>query len=242
MHEGHRERLKKRFKSEGLSAFSDIQALELLLFYALPRIDTNPLAHRLLDRFGTLSNIFKADVSDIASVEGMGEHSALLIKLLPEMTRKYWISETESKQKITTVQQAVRFIKPLLFGKPEENVYLFCLDNNFGVKHYDCISRGTVNDAAIYLRRLAECAVRLHASRILIAHNHPGGNPHPSDTDIRTTRAIDDALGLLGIDLVDHIIFSDHSYLSFSEQHLLEKKYPEAAMRAAQIAGGKINE
>jgi DNA repair protein RadC len=242
MHEGHRERLKKRFQSEGLSSFSDIQALELLLFYALPRIDTNPLAHRLLDRFGTLSNIFEADLSDIASVEGIGEHSALLIKLLPEMTRKFWISDGKSKESIATVDLAVRFIKPILFGKPVENVYIFCLDNNFCIKHYDCISQGTVNDATIYLRRVVECAMRLNSNRILVAHNHPGGHPQPSETDIRTTRAIEDALSPLGIDLVDHIVFSGHSYVSFSEQHLLGKKYPGRPVRAAQTSCEKINE
>lgn len=242
MHEGHRERLKKRFKSEGLASFSDVQALELLLFYALPRIDTNPPAHRLLDKFGSLKGLFEANMADIAAVDGIGEHSALLLKLLPEITRKFWINDVKSKQSIATIEQAVRYIKPILFGKPVENVYIFCLDNNFCIKHYDCISQGTINDATIYLRRVVECAMRLNSNRILMAHNHPGGRPQPSDADIRTTHAIEEALYPLGIDLMDHIIFSDHSYFSFSEQHVLGKRYPGRPVRTAQTPLEKTNE
>lgn len=241
MHEGHRERLKKRFKNEGLSSFTDVQSLELLLFYALPRVDTNPLAHRLLERFGSLKGLFEADVADIAAVEGIGENSALLIRLLPEITRKFWISDAQSTRRIATVEQAVRFIRPILFGKPVEHVYIFCLDSHCRIKHYNCISEGTVGDVTIYLRRVAECAMRLNASRILIAHNHPGGRPHPSDADIRSTRAIEDALAPLGIDLMDHLIFSDHDHFSFSEKGIL-KRHPSPAARVGEASCSETRE
>lgn len=242
MHEGHRERMKKRFKEEGLASFTDVQALELLLFYALPRRDTNPLAHRLLDHFGSLKSLFEADTSDIASVEGIGENAALLIHLLPEMTRKFWIADADVRQSVATVAQAVRFIKPILFGKPVENVYVFCLDSHSRIKHYDCISQGTVSDVTIYLRKVVECAMRLNASGVLIAHNHPGGRPQPSDADVHSTRAIEGALEPLGIGLLDHIIFSDHSYFSFSKHHLLGKERPGGLVRAAEDPYGGQNE
>lgn len=226
MHDGHRERVKKRFMDEGLSAFSDVQALELLLYYSLPRIDTNPAAHRLLDKFGSLCNLFEADVKDIASVEGIGENSAILIKLLPEMTRKFWMNEQKNSPVLTSPEKAAEFIKPVLFGRPDEYVYVFCLDANCRMKHYDCISEGTVSEVAIYLRKVAECAVRLHAGKILLAHNHPGGSPGPSDADIKTTRAIFEALAPLGVELVDHIIFSGHQYYSFAREGILKKSYP----------------
>ncbi len=227
MHGGHRERVKKRFLDEGLSAFSDVQALELLLFYSIPRIDTNPLAHRLLDRFGSLSNLFEADTGNIASVEGIGENTAILIKMLPEMTRKFWINEQKTSPVLTSPEKAAEFIKPVLFGRPEEFVYVFCLDLNCRMKHYECISEGTVGEVAIYLRKVAECAMRLHAGKILLAHNHPGGHPQPSDADIKTTRAILEALAPLGVDLVDHIIFSGHQFYSFARENILEKAYPD---------------
>jgi len=226
MHEGHRERLKKRFKTEGLASFSDIQALELLLFYALPRVDTNPLAHRLLEAFGSLPCLFEADAADIAAVEGIGEHSALLIKLLPEMARKFWMAESKGGQSVSTVELAVRFIRPLLFGKPLESVYVFCLDGRFRVRHYDCISEGSAGGVPVLLRRIAECAMRLHSEKILLAHNHPGGSPEPSAADIQTTLAVEAALLPLSIELVDHIIISGHSYFSFSGRHILSGKYP----------------
>ncbi|MEI6100419.1 MAG: DNA repair protein RadC [Eubacteriales bacterium] len=235
MHGGHRERVRERFLQEGLSAFSDIQALELLLFYSIPRQDTNPLAHNLLERFGSLHNIFEADISDVASVEGIGMSSAVLIKLLPEMTRKFWIDEKQNKPRVNTVEEASAFIKPILFGKPVEHVYVFCLDTNYRVKHYDCISQGTINDATIYLRNVVQCAIRLNSNKILLAHNHPGGHPSPSDTDIKTTRIISEALCPLGIDLIDHIIFSGHEYYSFSLKHMIEKNYP-GRVNAAQAS------
>ena len=229
MHEGHRARLKKRFESEGLASFSEVQALELLLFYALPRVDTNPLAHNLLDRFGSLSGLFEAETQDIAAVRGIGKNTALLIKLLPEMTRKFWIDQEKSRRHIQSAGQAADYIRPILFGKPVEHAYVFCLDNQFGVIHYDCISQGTVDDVTIYVRRIAECAMRLSAGKVLLAHNHPGGDPRPSDADIKATRALALALSPLGIDLVDHLIFSGHSYYSFSAGNLADKKYSSKA-------------
>ena len=226
MHGGHRERVKKRFMEENLSAFSDVQALELLLFYSLPRIDTNPAAHRLLDRFGSLYNLFEADAADIAAVDGIGENSAILIKLLPEMTRKFWLSEQKNSPVMTTPEKASEFIKPVLFGRPDEVVYVFCLDTNYRMKHYDCISEGTVGEVAVYLRKVAECAIRMHAAKILLAHNHPGGRPGPSEADIKTTRAIFEALAPLGVDLVDHIIFAGHDFYSFARENIIEKSYP----------------
>jgi len=227
MHEGHRKRMKERFKTEGLSSFSDVQALELLLFYALPRADTNPAAHRLLDRFGSLARLFEADISDIAKVEGIGEGSALLIKLLPEMTRKFWIENADTRRPLSTVEQAADFIRPILFGRPVELVYVFCLDNQFRLKHYDCVSRGGVDDATVYPRQVAECAIRLHASKVIIAHNHPGGDPRPSSADGKTTRSLAAALSPLGIELLDHIIFSGHGYFSFSAKTLPGQKYAD---------------
>jgi DNA repair protein RadC len=232
MHGGHRERVRDRFLQESLSAFSDVQALELLLFYSIPRQDTNPLAHQLLKRFGSLQNVFEADVADIASVEGIGISSAILIKLLPEMTRKFWIEEKKPKARVSTVEEAAAFIKPILFGKPIEHIYIFCLDNHYRIKHYDCISKGTINDATIYLRSVVQSAIRLNSNKILLAHNHPGGSSAPSDADIHTTRMISDALGPLGIELVDHMIFADQDYFSFSLKHLIEKNYPGRASAA----------
>lgn len=239
MHGGHRERVRDRFLKEGLSAFSDIQALELLLFYSIPRQDTNQIAHNLLERFGSLQNVFEADTADISSVDGVGMNSAILIRLLPEMTRKFWIEEKKTKAKLRTVEEAAAFIKPILFGKPIEHVFIFCLDNNYRIKHYDCIGKGTINDATIYLRSIVQCAIRLNSNKILLAHNHPGGHPAPSDTDVRTTRVISEALGPLGIDLVDHIIFTDHEFFSFSLKHLIEKNYPGriSAAQASYLPG-----
>ncbi|HBU12296.1 MAG TPA: hypothetical protein DEB31_06070, partial [Clostridiales bacterium] len=123
-HSGHRQRLKERFRREGLGGFEDHQALELLLFYAIPRRDTNELAHRLLAAFGSLKNVFAADVGDLQSIEGLGEHAAALLKLIPEIAGKYWFAEEQDRAKITSIGSAASYAKSLLYGRPMEHFYV----------------------------------------------------------------------------------------------------------------------
>ena len=117
IHDGHRERLKKRFLKQGLDSFEEHEALELLLFFALPRKDVNPLAHELLERFGSLKNIFDADPSDLARIKGIGESAAVLIKLQSELARKYWLSDLESNAKISSIASAIEYVSLLFRGK-----------------------------------------------------------------------------------------------------------------------------
>ena len=238
MHEHHRERVKNRFLKEGgLGSFEEHQALEFLLFYALPRKDTNELAHNLLDAFGSIKKLFAADVNDIAKIKGMGMHSAILIKLIPELYKYYCINQDGSKKYIKTIGEAVDIIKPILQDKATEHIYIFCLSNRFMLTHYQLLSKGTFTDVRFTMRTIAEIAFRFNSEKIILAHNHPSGSPQPSITDINTTQQIANILSPIDIQLVDHIIFTDRSYYSFVEDKMIQMRYAKEDIKAAQYTG-----
>lgn len=238
MHEGHRQRVRERFlQEEGLKSFAEHQALELLLFYAVPRRDTNVLAHRLLDAFGSMRNLFAADIYEIMKIEGIGLSAAILIKMIPECVEKYWLSEQPPRRQIKSVADAVAVIEPLLYGKPVEHVYVFCLDKTNALTHFDLINRGNSDSVQFRVRNIVEIALRLNSENIILAHNHPTGNPKPSPADIRTTKQIAAALLPIGIRLVDHLIFADHAYYSFIRQKLIAMDVQQDVLEAAQYSG-----
>ena len=216
MHEGHRARVKKRFLEEGLDHFSDIQALELLLFYALPRVDTNPIAHGLLDRFGSLSQVLEASPEELCKVQGVGENGALLLNLIPQMGRFYMTDRAKSATILTSLEQCAEFLVPRFFGRKLETVFLLCLDAKCKVLCCKELGEGSVNSTGLSIRRVVETALGVNASSAVLAHNHPSGLAIPSPEDIQTTRRIAMALQAVEITLVDHIIVADDDYVSIA--------------------------
>ena len=216
MHEGHRARVKKRFLEEGLDHFSDIQALELLLFYALPRVDTNPIAHGLLDRFGSLSQVLEASPEELCKVPGVGENGALLLNLIPQMGRFYMTDRAKSATILTSLEQCAEFLVPRFFGRKLETVFLLCLDAKCKVLCCKELGEGSVNSTGLSIRRVVETALGVNASSVVLAHNHPSGLAIPSPEDIQTTRRIAMALQAVEITLVDHIIVADDDYVSIA--------------------------
>ena len=242
LHKGHRNRLKQRFVRDGLVGFEDHQALELLLFYALPRRDTNELAHRLIDSFGSLRNLFEADVADITKVSGAGESVAVLIKLLPEIAAKYWFTEGQETTKISSIESAAAYFKSLLYGKPLEHFYIACLDASFRVKSSTLLSKGTPTQTPVFIRHIAEASFRSGTEMLMLAHNHPGGSVSPSRQDIELTMEISTAMETLQIRLLDHIIISDDLYYSFAAQKLLRNNYSPEQAHAARYSTGLMND
>ena len=216
MHEGHRARVKKRFLEEGLDHFSDIQALELLLFYALPRVDTNPIAHGLLDRFGSLSQVLEASPEELCKVPGVGENGALLLNLIPQMGRFYMTDRAKSATILTSLEQCAEFLVPRFFGRKLETVFLLCRDAKCKVLCCKELGEGSVNSTGLSIRRVVETALGVNASSVVLAHNHPSGLAIPSPEDIQTTRRIAMALQAVEITLVDHIIVADDDYVSIA--------------------------
>lgn len=217
IHDGHRDRLRKQFLESGLEGFSDINALELLLFYAKPRVDVNPLAHDLLNRFKTLSGVMNASVEELMEVNGVGENSAVMLKLVQEFVRKAAASDLRNSKQITSPSLAAEYLIPRFMFAENELAVLLCLDANKRVIRCEEISRGVVNSVELSTRLIAETALRTKASSVIISHNHPDGAVTPSTDDINTTKTLTKSLNLLGIQLVDHIIVSGDNYSSLCE-------------------------
>ena len=214
VHDGHRERMRNSFMEHGLESFNEINALELLLFYAKPRIDTNPLAHALLDRFGSLAEIFDASEEELCEVPGVGRNTAALIKLVPEMMRKAEITRTSDITQILNSREAEAYLKPRFMNERNEKVLVLYLDSQ--MKIIRCVehARGDVNMVSINVRLIIEQALKFKASYVILSHNHPDGNTSASGDDIAVTKTLMKSLQLVNIKLYDHFIVSERHCLS----------------------------
>lgn len=216
IHAGHRQRFRERFKKEGLDNFNDHEVLELLLYHCIPRQDTNAIAHRLLDHFGSFANVLEASSGELVNVLGVGESAAAYLNLLMETIRRYNIREIERKEDtiLDSIQKCGNYLKPLYDGRQYETVYMLCLDAKCKLLSCQKLGEGSINSAAIPIRRIVETAMNLNATSIVIAHNHPSGIALPSDEDVSTTKRLAVALEAVEILLADHLVFADGDYVS----------------------------
>lgn len=220
IHDGHR----KRFKGEFLArpdSFPDHKLLELLLFYANPRGDTNPVAHELMDRFVSLDGVMDASPEELMKVHGVGEHAVVLLKAVKETGGRYLAARSRAADLIQTTDDIFHLLRPYFYGATGEKVILICLDGkgkNLGVR---VISEGNVNAAEVTTRSVVEAALALNASRVILAHNHPSGLAIPSGEDKATTRYLMKVLQTVGVTMVDHVVFSDDDMVSMRESGIL---------------------
>ena len=222
MHDGHRERLKETYLENGLDRMNDIQALELLLFYAVARRDTNELAHALLARFGSLDAVFHASVEELREVPGVGSHTAILLTMIPQIMKKSAVSRTGEIHQITSSRDAGRYLIPRFLEEQDEVVLMLCLDNKRSILCCCEMGRGVVNTVNINIRRAVEKALRVKASSVILAHNHPGGLAIPSREDDLVTKNLYNALEIVGIHLEDHIIVADGDYVSMADTGIMQ--------------------
>ena len=223
VHDGHRNRLKTRFISQGLSGFEDHNVLELLLFYSIPRSDTNEIAHRLLNQFKTLSGVFDAPVEELCKIKGVSTHTATLIKLIPELTAVYNTDKTKDIKIVSSTKEAGSFFVPRFYGKKNEEVNALFLDDKKKVIRCDKLFEGTVNSTPITVKKVVAAAVNTNATSVVIAHNHPGGVALPSRADMMATEKIYKALKLINIELCDHIIVADDDFVSMADSGEFER-------------------
>lgn len=226
-HTGHRQRLKERFVLEGLDNFNELQVLELLLFYAIPRQDTNPLAHRLLNRFGSLSQVLDAPVSELKKVEGMGENAAIFLHLTTAVGRYYLVNRAIQNVVLSTTEKCGEFLLPYFYGRRNETVFLLCLDAKCKLLCCKELTEGSVNSAGVSARKVVEAALATNATTVILAHNHPSGIAVPSGEDLQTTWRIATALAAVEITLADHFIVADSDYISLAQSGLYK---PDAQM------------
>lgn len=237
-HSGHRQRLRQTYIENGSAAMHDHQLLELLLTYAIPRRDTNPIAHELLkkENFGSLGNLLSAEVKDIAKVQGIGENAAVLISLCSAISSR---AESAAMRgvKLNTPDAAMRFCLQLDMGQKNESMFAISLDRSGRVLHTDAVSRGIPGETMVYPRTVVECAIRHGAEKIILCHNHPSGSLEPSREDYDATRRIMQALSPIGITLSDHIIVGCGKARSMARE--AEIKRSEAAENYAAAAERK---
>ncbi len=220
-HEGHRARKKEQFRVHGLDAFADHEVLELLLFYAIPRVDVNPVAHRLMERFGSLNAVLSASAEELAAVEGVGEQAATLLSLLVPVVRRAFLDPRGgSGINLNGGERLGRYFTALFLGARQETFYEACLDAKGKLLRCYKIADGSVDAVNINIRRIVENALRCHASAVALAHNHPSGVALPSPDDNETTLAAYEALRTVGVTLLDHIIVADDDYVSLHENGL----------------------
>ena len=214
-HDGHRERMRERFLNAGGNAFADHELLETLLFYAIPRRDTNDLAHRLIEDFGSLAGVLEADIDHLCRTDGISKSSAAYLKLLCELSTRYTSSKLKTEDAKTvfdTPGKIAAFMAPRYIGVNVERVYLLLFDN--GMHMIDCfhVCDGSISGVSMSVRRIAEQAYKKGAAAAILTHNHPGGLAIPSADDVRVTRRLAETLRLLEVPLLEHYVFADRSY------------------------------
>lgn len=218
IHDGHREKMRHRFLSGGLEHFADHEALELLLFYAIPRRDTNPIAHTLMDRYGSLSAVLAAPVEDLQKVDGIGESAAILLKLVPHICYKARLADAARQDLVlNTADRAGAYLLERFAGERNEVIYQLCLDRKGKMVACKRLGEGNIGSAALDIRRLVENAIHSNASAVILAHNHPSGLALPSDEDFVATDRAKAALATIGVQLSDHLIVADGTFVSMAQ-------------------------
>lgn len=225
LHTGHRDRLRQRFIKEGLDGFNEINALELLLFYCVPRKDTNDLAHRLLDRFGSYSNVLNAPYEELKKVYGVSDYVATYLKLQGEAVRYYLTNRKIDGTVVRTSADYGELLCTYFEGRPNEMVFLLCLDAKCKVICCREIAEGSVNIAGVSIRKIVDAALSSNATSVVLAHNHPSGIAVPSGEDIHTTFQAYEALRAVEVILLDHVIVADGDFTSMVESGLFRVAY-----------------
>jgi DNA repair protein RadC len=219
--EGHRARLRQRLMTAGPESVADHELLELVLFLALPRRDTKPVARALLARFGSFAAAIAAPVCDIAAVDGMGDAAAASLKIVQAAALRLARAEVMARPVLTNWDALMGYLNATMARDAVEKFCVLFLDNRNRLLADEVMSRGTVNHTPVYPREVVKRALELHASSLILAHNHPSGDPSPSADDIAMTRQIVDAARALSITVHDHVVVGNGQWRSFRRDGLM---------------------
>lgn len=221
IHKDHRQRLRDKFNlaiEEGNveNVLEDHELLELLLFIAIPRKNTNEIAHKLMDEFGSIGGVVDADTEVLQKIDGIGEQAATAIKLISTLAKRYINDVNDIKNMRLTPLNINSYIKNLFYGHTDEIAYLLFLDKNCVVKKIKRLTSGTVNRTAIYTREVVKIVVNERYPYVILSHNHPNSSSMPSKEDIAITKIIDKALSFVDVRLVDHVIVTNEKVTSLA--------------------------
>ena len=219
LHAHHRQRMRDRAMRNGFVDFADHELLEMLLQQTIPRVDTNPIAHALLDRFGSVKDVMDSSVPELCSVNGVGNTSALQIKLIIELLRRYERDSLGQQIRYNKLSGVVHFLFPYFVGQSVETLYIMILNNRMNLIACEKVSEGTVNCTDSSLRKISQLVLTHRTGCVILAHNHPNGLAIPSSMDLDMTDMLNNSLQTLDIPLVEHIIFADRRYMPIMRQH-----------------------
>ena len=233
-HDGHRKRMRERFRENGLQGFSAHEALELLLFYGRARGNVNDTAHALMDAFGSLAGVLEATQEQLMNVSGVGEETATLLTLILPLFRRYADEANQKRRKLTTCQLTMDYCKTLMAGYRQEQFFMICLTADGSVICHRKIAEGTLSAVTAYPRIVMEAAINSNAHGVILCHNHPGGIAEPSGDDVCTTRYLQQLLEGTGIIMLDHVIVAGQQAYSMNQHHdLLQPRDVMCAMLSA---------
>ncbi len=216
-HEGHRQRVREKFLKDGsFDSFPEHNILEMLLFYSTPRQDTNELAHRLIDRFGSLNAVLDAPYDALVQTKGIGENTAVLIKMIPELMNVYLKNKTAEMKYISDLDDCVKYLRPYFNTRKTEALIMLCLNNAGKILRTVTISEGASDFTQVDTRKIVHEVILCNATQVILAHNHPGGVCAPSRADIEVTSEIARLLYSIHAKLANHIIISENDCFSFA--------------------------
>lgn len=231
-HTGHRDRLRQRYRREGLDGFAPHEMLELLLTYAIPRVDVNPIAHGLMDRFGTLDRVLEASPEELAQTPGVGASAATLISMLLPLLRAYQAQKLLPRKLLNTYEELAAYCRTLFLGAGTEQFYLLCLDAKLKLLSVRLLSSGTPSEVSVSPRLIVQELVRQNAVGAVITHNHPSGSAQPSQEDVALTRDIQSLLKGMDVRLYDHVIIAGDGDYSFFRNGWLSDPAEELSLAA----------
>lgn len=222
LHAGHRQRMKETFYKTGFKNMQPHQILEMVLFNTIPYVDTNGIAHQLIDRFGSLSGVFDADPDELLEIPAVKPATVFLLKMIPELAREYYADRSGKVGRVSSADDLARLFQPDFVGRSREVVALILLSSAGKVVYHDVLHEGSVNSVPVYKRRIMELCLKYNATAAVLAHNHPSGSVMPSSNDMRTTRSLSAALAAVDVTFQDHFIFTDDDYMSMRSSGWME--------------------
>ena len=221
--QGHRERLRKRFLEYGLAAFTDEDILEMLLAFGTPRKDTRSTARKLLQKFGDLATVLEAPLDELLKVAGVGPRNVIPLKFVHEVARRYLRRRVENREYLQNAQEVYEYLAHELVDQPQEVFKVIFLDARHRILGVEELFRGTLTESAVYPREIFARALEYQAAALVLAHNHPSGDPSPSPQDLALTRRLVLTAHLLQLNILDHVIVAREGYFSLAEEGLLER-------------------
>lgn len=220
-HHGHRARLRSRFLNAGPDALADYELLELLLFTALPRKDTKPIAKSLIETFGSFADVIAADPDKLLAVEGLGESAVTGLKAVHAGATRLLRAEISDRPVVSSWQALIDYCTAQMAFEETEQFRILFLDKKNKLISDEAQQKGTVDHTPVYPREVVKRALELNSSALIIVHNHPSGDPKPSRADVEMTAKVKDALEAVGLILHDHIVIGRGQHTSFKQQGLL---------------------